>query len=394
MKMAYGKDPKVLGNAGSFRQRANQYQQQKEAARPKGGGGLPYFVGQYKPSIADVDTIRVIEGHYQVPQLVGRGDDAHIEMVELPFYPYAEHYDGREKKSSICSAGPYFGSKDKASPCHGCDIFWTGMERGADGKKKQGRMSRRELYAFTVVDYGTYHEVQQVDRRTGQVRVNENTGQPYTEWVKCEGQGCDACQAGAPTRRGAKRHWPLGWGHYQTLLAADKQIGKSCSSCGGVDTVKCIAWCCPQCGEAIIDMRTSTMKQKDIDEVVENSAHCNSCGFEGFLQEIIECTQCTPAGGTAKRATIFDVDMNVQRIESSDGGNQTTLTISKWSAPRPLDPAFKEFGEPMDLAKTYAPTALDKQADLFKVPAGGVRKPVTASEAARPYNQQNPYKQG
>jgi len=389
--MAYGKDPAVLNSAGSFRQRASQYQQQKAAARPKGGGGLPYFVGQYKPSVDTVDTIRVIEGHYQVPQLVGQGNDAHIEMVELPFFPFGEHYDGKNSKSSICSAGPYFGSKDKAAPCHGCDIFWSGMERGADGKKKAGRMSRRELYAFTIVDYGKYHEIEQVDRKNGQVRINEQTNQPYMEWVKCEGQGCDACRTGKTTRMGASRHWPLGWGHYQTLLNADKQIGKSCVSCETADSVSCIAWVCPQCGDAHVDMRSSTLKQKEIDELVEHPNQC-ACGFNGFLQEIIECANCTPKGGAAKRATIFDVDMNVQRIQSSDGGNQTTLNISKWSAPRPLDPSFKEFAEPKDLAKTYTPTALDKQAEFFKVPAGGIRKPVTAAEAARPHSTSNQYK--
>lgn len=386
--MAYGKDPKNLGTAGSFRQQANRYQQQRDSSRKRGGGGGgAYWATQYKPPVDDVDTIRVIEGHYKVQQVVGQGKEAALEIVELPFFPFAEHFDGREKKTAACSAGPYAGSKDKAQPCHGCDLFWSGMERDQNGKRTQGRMSRREMYVFTILDYGVYHHVEQIDYKTGGIRVNEQTNQPWMHWTKCEGQGCSACQAGKETRRGATRHWALGWGHYTTLLDTDKQIGKSCSNCHSINSIVSIAWTCPQCGDAFVDMTNTTMKAKEVDELVSKPVQCK-CGFNGFAQEIIECRQCTPAGGTAKRATIFDVDMNVKRVQSANGGNQTSLQISNWSAPGPIDPHFKDFNKALDLATIYAPTPLEKQRELFQISGAPTqRTPVTSGEAARPWAQ-------
>ena len=390
--MAYGKDPKNLGTSGSFRQRANSYQHQKDQSRKRGGGGGGvYWATQFKPTIDDVDTVRIIEGKFKVPQVVGNGKDATLEMIELPFFPFAEHYDGREKKTAICSAGPFAGSKDKSDPCVGCELFWSGMEKDQNGKKKQGRMSRREMYVFTVLDYGVYHNVEQVDFKTGQVRINEQTNQPWMQWVKCEGQGCDACRQGKETRRGATRHWALGWGHYQTLLDADKKIGKSCSNCRAVGSINCIAWTCPQCGDAIVDMASTPLKAKEIDELVSKPVTCG-CGFNGFAQEIIECRSCTPAGGTAKRATIFDVDMNVNRVADPNGGNQTTLAISNWSAPGPVDPNFKDFNKSLNLEQIYAPTPIEKQRDLFDV-KGPIRTPVTSGDASRPWQGQQPPQQ-
>lgn len=398
--MAYGKAPQA-SNQGSFRQRANQYQQGKEKSRKRGGGGGGvYWQNQYKPSMDNVDTIRIIEGKYMCPQIVGEKDDAKVEMVELPFFTLSEHYDGREEKSSICSAGPWAGSKKKSEPCYGCEIFWAGMgEKDHNGKKKQGRMSRREMYAFTVIDYGVYHHVPQTDFKTGQIRTKDD-GTPWMEWKKCEAtpdtpQSCSGCRSAAETRRGARLHWQLGWGHYQTLLDADKQIGKSCSNCCAANSIVGIAWTCAACGDAIVDMATTTLKPKEIDELVGKNVTC-TCGHTGFAQEIIECRSCTGAGGTAKRATIFDVDMNVKRVADPNGGNATTLAISQWSTPAPIDPLFKEFAEPIDLAKVYAPTPLEKQRELFRYTPGSAagavqRTPVTAGDAARPYgNQQAP----
>lgn len=391
--MAYGKDPKNLGTGGSFRQRANQYDHQKQQSRKRGGGGGgAYWATQFKPSLEDVDTIRVIEGRFSVPQIVGQGKDATLEMIELPFFPFAEHYDGQKRKTCICSAGPWAGSKEKADPCPACELFWSGMEKDQNGKRKQGRMSRREMYVFTVLDYGVYHNVPQTDFKTGEVRINEQTNKPWMHWVKCEGQGCQACRAGVETRRGATRHWALGWGHYQTLLDADKQIGKSCSNCRTSNSINCIAWLCPQCGDAVVDMATTTMKAKDIDELVSKPIK-HGCGFEGMAHEMIECRACTNAGGTARRATIFDVDMNVKRVGDPNGGNQTSINISQWSVPGPVDPNFKDFAKSLDLPRVYTPTPPEKQCELFGITATQQpkeRTPVTSGEASRPWGNQQP----
>jgi len=388
--MAYGKDKSTVQSLGSFRQKANAYAAKKNEGRSK--SSTPFFVGQYKPSTGDVDTIRIIEGHYTVQQVVGNGDHAALEEVELPFFPYTEHYDGRNERSCICSAGPFANHKGKAQPCHGCAIFWSTRETQADGKKKSERMSRREMYAFSVLDYGKYHKMPQIDKQTGQVRTNDS-GEPYYNWEKCSGLGCKGCQdQRIESKQGNLRHWALGWAHYKTILETDKEIGKSCRACGGTDSIVSRAWLCPGCGDCAVDMSSTSLNQKQIDELTERPYHC-SCKYEGFLQEMIECKQCTPVGGVAARATIFDVDMNVKRIETATGqGKQTALQISRWSPPRPIDPNFKTALEkPLDLPKIYAPTDLKIQAEQFGVTASDLpgpqaqRQPVT-SGAARPYS--------
>jgi hypothetical protein len=385
--MAFNKNPAVLqGAGGSFRQKANSYSHHKDQQRQRGGGGAPFFVNQYKPSMSGTDTIRLIEGHYKVKEVVGEGDQAQVRETELPFYPWTEHFDGRNMKSCVCSGGPFAGNKKKSDPCHGCEIHFGTRVADAQGKKKSERMSRRDMYAFSVLDYGRYHKMQQVDQQTGQVKRN-NEGEPYWNWVKCDGVGCDGCKSQAESASGQTRHWSMGWGHYQTLLAADETVGMSCVNCGGYETIEGIAWVCPHCGEAPIDLRTTSLKAEQVKETVLKEFHC-SCGYYGFLNEVIQCRNCTPAGGAARRATIFDVDMQVKRIETSSGqGKQTSLMIVRTSPPQAIGKAFEALGKPLPLEKTYAPTPLETQAQQFGVTTSN-RQPRTAADIASNAPQQ------
>lgn len=383
--MAYGKDQNVLRNTGSFRQRAGQFNSNRDEQRSKARGAAPYFVGQFKPPTDDAATIRILEGHYKVQEPHARGKDDkgntiwEIEEVDMPFMPWVEHYDGRNEKSSICSAGPLAMDKHQRQPCHGCDIHYSTRETGADGKKKSDRMSRREMYAFSIIDYGRYHNLPQVDRQTGQIRRGED-GQPYMQWVPCVGTGCDGCKSNAETKQGQTRHWSMGWGHYQTLLSTDSEIGKSCAGCGGQETIQGRAWLCPNCGDGVIDLQSTSLKKEEVVAVTERVFHCN-CGYHGFLQELIECRQCSGAGGTARRATLFDVDMQVKRVETSSGqGKQTALSIVRFSQPRPIDKFFEPLNKPMALDKIYVPTPLDNQATLFGVSSTPQRQPRTAAD--------------
>lgn len=385
--MAYGKDQSVLAGTGSFRQRAGQYSANKNEQRSKARGAAPYFVGQFKPPLDDSATIRLLEGHYQVEEAKAAGKDEKgqtiwtVEKVDLPFFPFTEHFDGRNEKSALCSAGPLAMDKNKRQPCHGCDIHWSTREAGADGKKKSDRMSRADKYAWSLIDYGRYHKMPQIDRQTGQIRRADD-GTPYTNWVPCIGTGCDGCKGNVETTQGQTRHWSMGWAHYQTILSTDAEIGKSCANCCGVETIQGRAWLCPQCGEAAIDLQSTSLKKDEVSAVTDRVFHCN-CGYNGFLQELIECRQCTPAGGRARRATLFDVDMQVKRVETGSGSaKQTTLSVVRFSAPRPIDKSFEALAKAMPLEKIYVPTPLDTQANLFGVSAAPQRQPRTAADIA------------
>ena len=174
--MAFGKNPGDLKRVTDFRQ-AGRVSNRKFPKRK--GGGAPRWINRFQPSTVEPDTIRFIAGEY--PYETVRVDENEAPVVEtfvLPYMRFAEHFDGRTKGSTICSAGPFVMYKDKRDPCLGCDLFWAG------GGKKDGRVSRREMYSFPVFNYGTFHEIEQVDGQ-GQLRLNPKTNKPYTEWVRC-----------------------------------------------------------------------------------------------------------------------------------------------------------------------------------------------------------------
>jgi hypothetical protein len=392
--MAFGKDDAALDRVGSYRQRAHYQTKSTFQNRPRGGGGGGLtFIDQFKPSTDIPDLIRIVPGDYEVQQATPEGE---IETTRQPYVAFGEHFHGTLKRSCVCSAGPLYGWKDKRSPCYACDIFWQGMTVGQDGKKKKGPMSRRDMSSFTVIHYHPYHEVEQVDSTTGQYRVNARTGQPYTNWVKCEGRGCKMCQAGKKTNPAHRLHWDMGTGHMGTLWEYDKEIGRSCATCSGRDTIEWDAMVCRQCGEAKVVRDETNLKPKEIEEIYGSLNTCSACGFKGFLREIISCRNCTPLGREPERATIFAVDMKVKRAEPESGGNQTTLMIPQWNDPSPVAQQFAEFNKPMPLEKIFAPTSLENQAKVFDLSPAAIqglikgkqppqRQPVTAEETSRPY---------
>jgi len=390
--MAFGKNPAGLNNVGSFRQTSHTFNQNRSEKKFRGGGGgPPSWVNEYRPPKDDVDLIRVIQGVYTINDVDAQG--ALVKVENLTFWPFVEHFDARSKRRCVCSAGPNANDRNKRQPCHGCDLFWGSMKvNPVTNKKEKGFMGKRDMVAFTVVDYSKYHKIEQIDQQTGRVKTNDQ-GQPYYNWVKCskssEGRGaCDACDANKESKFGHRLHWPMGSDHYQTLLAYDETVGKACVVCGQKDVIRNDAWLCsnPDCGDAIIDDKTR-LSSKEINEIVLKHCKCNTCGADGFLTELISCVNCTPAGKAPKRATIFDVDLRLCRVEPADGSNRTTLSIVGFTDPHPVAKQFAELAKPEDLSRIYAPTPLEKQAVLFQVPSTPPREPVTAANASRPYGQ-------
>jgi predicted RNA-binding Zn-ribbon protein involved in translation (DUF1610 family) len=382
---------------GSYRQKAVHHQQQRTQRRGGGGGGAPTFIDQFKPDLDTPDIIRIIAGDYEVKTVAGDGT---IEIDRTPYFPFGEHYHATLERSCVCSAGPNYGAKDKRDPCYACDMFWQGMTTGTDGKKKRGPMSRRDMVSFTVVHFYPYHKVEQVDRQTGQVRINDRTKEPYFSWWRCEGgKNCQFCMAQKEKRLAQRLHWDLGTNHFSTLWEYEKEIGKGCVTCGGRSTIEWDAYVCRECGEAKVVREETGLKLKEIDEIFTKPNKCSACGFEGFLSELISCSNCTPMGHEPVRATLFDVDLHVRRNQTDAKSNATTLMVTQWSDPRPVDKNFTDLAKPMDLSKIFAPTPLDKQAAIFNLtpaqlaalkagslPSG--RQPATgdaAGDTSRPY---------
>jgi predicted RNA-binding Zn-ribbon protein involved in translation (DUF1610 family) len=162
------------------------------------------------------------------------------------------------------------------------------------------------------------------------------------------------------TREANTLHWSLGQGHFTTLQEYAVEIGKSCTTCGGSNCIKTEAWLCPNCNEALIEMENPTLSPQEIAEITSKEIICASCRQKVMLYEMMSCSQC----GKPARADIFDVDMDVKRAATADG-NQTTLIITGWSAPKPVDPRFAEYAKNLPLSKIFAPDSLERQEDLW-----------------------------
>lgn len=371
--MAFGKNDSNLGNVGGFRNQARQYDQKR--ARPAGNFGGAQFRDKYQPSTDDPDEIRIIRGNYEVD--LGQADGTLVKQ-QLSYFPYIEHFHATMKKGSICSAGPFGNFKNKGEPCRGCEQFWGDKNAG----RKNGPMSKRELWGFTVLHYATYAKVPQIDRQTGQARTNDQ-GVPYTEWAHVLPHKRHEFKD-VEMRDHHVMHWSIGFGHSEVLRDYDKEIGKSCVSCGGRDTIVCEAWTCSNCGEALIEPATTHLSPKEVDKLTAEPVRCGSCHAEELMNEIISCSKCP----NAKRADIFDVDMRLKRVKSEErNSNQTKLIITGWSDPRPIDQRYTEIAKPLALDKIFQPTPYQKQEEMY---GQGNRAPVDPNQLSRPYGGHAP----
>lgn len=396
--MAFGKDKDVLKSVGNFRQQGNFASPPRK--KGKGGGGA-FYSDRFKPSTVDPDHIRFVAGAYTL-QRVFEIEGATLADVEpgtiarlsadggtllvqrssvTPFFCHTEHFDGRMNLGCNCSAGPFGNYRDFRQPCLGCDIFWESMG------KKGDRMSRRDMFDFSVFNYATFHKAPQVDNE-GKVRTSPTTGKPYFEWTQCQGRNCNGCRAGLESKKGHMQYYSVGWGHYATLKEYSKIIGNSCNRCGGRNCIQSLAWLCRGCKDAVIDMASTTLTDPEIDKMTENPADCPLCGHRDYLDEYIECQGCIPRGLQPDRATLFDVDIDIKRVISNEDSNNNSLLITGYSDPRPVDPQFAEAAKPMDLVKIYTPTSLEDQSKKFKMPIPTAQKPASNAHLQTPQNLQ------
>jgi hypothetical protein len=212
------------------------------------------------------------------------------------------------------------------------------------------------------------------------------------QWAKCSGRRCDACAAGRTTKKGHVQHYEVGFGHFTQIQEYSKMIGKTCKSCGTRDSIQSVAFLCPHCKEAVIDMSTTNFTDEEIAKMVDDDMSCPHCKQTGLLEEVIEC------GGVVNgkpcyepvRAGIFDVDVSFKKVADPNGGNQNTLMFTGYGPVCDIDPIYDV--KPLKLDEMFAPTDLERQSRDFQVamPAAVPRQPVPAANVSRPYGAQQP----
>jgi hypothetical protein len=388
--MAFGKDD---GNKnrlqGTLSQRA-AYARKQDSGRREGGGGKgkQYWMDNFHPSETP-DTIRCIYGEYPVQEI----DESSGDLMEstLPYFPIIEHYHGGLKKGALCSAGPYHMNKLKRSPCEGCDMFWQDYEERAQKSRELGqkvqnpkRISKSNKFVLTILDPGDFFETEQLDR-TGQVKLNAQ-GKPWMNWRKLRYPN-DPAAVGRQIKQGMVQPWSLNRTHFDLLQAySDSNIGMCCSGCGTwghamSPMLQTLSYNCQNCRTKVIDMKTSTLAPNQIKEIINHPVQCQSCGTRNFVEEVIHCPSCQQKGTTAKRASLWDVDIQVQITKSIDDPNKQTLIINGYTAPMAISPQFVDIAKPLDLPAIFKPTPLEEQRLLW-----GIAQ-TQAAPHAQPYSR-------
>lgn len=388
--MSFGKDSNVMTAVGSFRQMSHQMTQNQHGKKKGGGAGAPYFVDQFDvPN--ELINVRLVPGQYLQDQIIGdeetEPENLQVAQILMPFIKFIDHFDGQKNTGAICSAGPFANVKGRREPCRGCEIFWATVHRNQNGRLESSRMSKQNKYAFTVLDYSAYHKVPQVDRSTGQTMKNAQ-GEPYYNWLRCFGQGCDMCRNQNEWKQGNCTHWNMSYTSLQTIRGAESDIGKSCVVCGQQDCIISRGWMCGHCGAEVVDMSSTQLKVEELLKLTDAPYGCGHCGQQVLLKEVYQCGPCTQRGHQGVRASIFDVDLKIKGVPSSTGKGKT-LQIMGWSAPYPLSPEMKELAKPVDLVARYAPAPMDLQIAKF----GEVPVPQTQQAPQNQPPQQPPGRQ-
>lgn len=367
--MAFGKDSEQLKKVPAF---GGNYRQKAAAAtrRPKRkSGGARRFGDEFKPSETTPDLVRLIPGEFKVPLV---DEEGNVYEETLPWWQFVEHFHGPLSTSITCSAGPNRYSKLKRDPCHGCDMYWEDWElrkAAPRGQKGPNRVSMRDMFVYTVLDMGTFHKMESTDS-DGNIRTNPKTDKPYYNWVKCTQTGCQGCALGKESKVGHVMPWPMGRNHFESLDTYAEYVGASCRTCCTRDSIKSLMWQCGngECGELIVNMSTTNYQPDQIKEMTSEPFVCSLCQVKSYLIEVFECSTCKQTGNEAERATIFDVDLKVQRVRSKEAKG-TQLIIPATSDPKPVDPQFEELVKSLPLDGQYSPTAPDRQAQRFKISA-------------------------
>lgn len=393
--MSFGKDQQHTQNIPGYG--AGSFAQKTATASRRGSrrGGEPYWTGCFQLSEHTPDTFRLLRGDYT--QDVYDGEANTIYPDTLPYVLVVEHYHAATRRGAICTGGPAWRSRDLRRPCEGCEMYWSDvMERKAkktrgDTSRGPNRLSAREQYAFSIWDYGLYFEIPQVDKQ-GQIRMNQKTNQPYTEWVK--GSSNDPRYQGRPWKQGHLLPWAMGVTYKDTLLQYNKVIRNSCTSCGNQNCVVSHGWFCrnPQCRQPIFDPNNTTLTPEQQDQITNFPHQCPHCGQKLYPEENISCTACQ----TPVRGSIFDVD--IQAMRQGSAGQQTFLNIMSYSNPRSIQVSDQEVLKnikPLDLLKKFATTPIERQRSIWNLqsaqqPAQAPPQPAPQAPPGQPQWQPPP----
>lgn len=394
--MSFGKQDGHLAKIGGYG--ATQTQQMGNASRRQSGPrkGSPVWANNFQPSEGSPDYIRLIPGEYDAERIDETSGQLFMESV--PWFEYTEHYHGTNKSSITCSGGVFrMTDRKKAKPCRGCDIWREDFDERKrieqqSGIKPQGpnRISFSSKYVFLVLDMAWFFKGYRLDEH-GRVRVNKNTNQPYTDWIKYNQEhhneylyaSGEAARSGKQLemRNGMVQTWPLGFTQFGTLSGFADVVQKHCRSCGNQNCISTTGWACPTCNAPSVE---TTLSQEDLKKLVSKTLRCRHCNNIGYPKAIQQCGYCP----NPQPANLYDVDMQVQTVKV----NKTRQLIFPWmSAPRQVDQTYSDALKKLpDVLKKFSPTSYEEQIAMFGHPANQGQAPAPHGQQPQQGPQQGP----
>lgn len=385
--MAFGKDENspVIRTAMNMRQqlRHGTRRPQSGGGGKGGGGGLFYRDKYYAPDDGTTDTIRLLPGHYLLPEIDDVNKDylydadGNVVHTESPFFKCISYYFAPRKYTFIGSEGPLGSFKGKGEPCLASDWYWYEWNKRKDtGLETPNSIRRSDNFVFSVLVQAPFYYVEQT--KDGKVQTNDK-GKAYMEWKMGSKTGRDQyAAAGYEKTEGRVLHWPLNFHQYNYILAYADALATNCRACSTEESIREIALVCRACGEAVVEMDTTNLSGIELAKFRNEPVTCTFCKHTGYLEDIVECTAC----GNPEPSTLFDYDLDITRVLDPTGkSTQKQLLIQKARGPRAISSTYGEdLRKPLDLPKIYAPFTMEQQQRIL----GPLPSDEPAPDNARP----------
>jgi len=311
----FGKNQDLIERSRRTADAATMRRRQEVQPKAKAVRGIrPSWVDTYKPSEGKYDLVRLIRNPTTFVSPLEPSDDAGAEVYEetVDWYKYIKHYHATLKRSVNCSGGPQWKNKNASTPCHACAMrfgSWDDVQR-----KYTSPVGVALEYVLTVLVMELFHKVPQIDA-AGNIRGN-NKGEPYTDWVQCQGEGCEYCAEGLEMKEGHIQTWPMPKTFFAQLMDLGDKKSNFCLSCAK----KTIKW---------------------------------------FGNEY-ECSNCD----NPQPASVFDLNFQVCKKKIND--KQTLLDFEEVE----IAPVPEQYISLLDslpnMAQKFGPTALDQQSKQFQ----------------------------
>lgn len=355
----------------SFREESNEMQ--SEARNPKHiRQYMQRWEDSYKPILGKqddqiFDRIMVVPGNFEIEKAVKRSTESNeviyeVEKKNVWYYTAIEHFDNLEKKFAMCSGGVFYDFEDRREKCHYCDAFDADWEAN-DGDQQKMNHSRRRIWVVQVVNFARFAKITKLDENGSPVTNRE--GEVVKEWVALYGKNDPRAKKAHEFCDGRRQHWKMAqthWGQLTGVIAS--KISGTCAVCRSQGTLERSALLCgnKECSEVILDLTTEEMAPHVIEEFVRERQLCKKCGELKLCQEIIECSN--GCNGT-RRMNLFEAAFSLRQYPSNNKNkNITTLDVGDWGFGNPTEQQHSLF-LPLDLAKLYEPTPLDKQEEML-----------------------------